>query len=454
MLRKTLWTAAASMVLLGALLAWTGRPYPPEPAWPPAGPEPAALQTERTGSAADRTVVVLVFDGLAPALVRATETPTLDRLAREGAWTHSMVPPFPSVSLIGGFTISTGCWPERHGIVTNRFFDPELGFYDHSSDADWVLECEQLHEAAERQGVRTAALAWYGQVSAGRGKLARIVEWSPSWDAYPDDAGRAQQVVDLLGLPETERPQLILAYFKGPDSNAHFKGMDAPETLASVRAADAAVGAVVEAIESSGLADDVALLVTTDHGMMPITQILNPSYILRRSGVAARMLATGSTAFVYLDDPSEIDEAERRLSGHDEFDVLRKDRLPEWAHLGQGPRVGDLILSAKPGYAMEDIGQVPWYLRWLAWTGPEVLEASSLPATHGHPPSNPEVHGVFYAWGDGVRVGPFEQIDAIDIHPTVTRLLGIEPGRPVDGEVSWDVVDQAGDAGGVSRAQS
>jgi predicted AlkP superfamily pyrophosphatase or phosphodiesterase len=330
MLRAIGWVVLGLVVVLGAVLLVTSPEHPGVEPWPPRGKIPAELATEARGSTAKRMVVVLLFDGLAPALVRATETPTLDRLQREGAWTHSMIPPFPSISLIGGFTISTGCWPERHGIVTNRFFDPELGFYDHSADADWVLECEQLHEAAERQGVRTATLGWYGQVSNARGTLARIVEWVDDFKDHPDDAGQAERVAALVRLPDSVRPELILAYFRGPDGKAHFRGMDDPETLADVRGVDAAVGRVVEAIESAGLADETALIVTTDHGMMPVSHILSPEVILREADVNARVLATGSTAFVYLDEPSEIDAAARKLSGHEEFEVLRRDQQPPY----------------------------------------------------------------------------------------------------------------------------
>jgi len=441
MVRKLGVSLVLLVLVLGVGLFATGGRYPEAEPWPPVGGPPAEFETVHTGSSAARTVVVLLFDGLAPALVRAAETPNLDRMEREGAWTHSMIPPFPSISLIGGFTISTGCWPERHGIVTNRFFDPELGFYDHSRDADWVLDCEGLHEAAERQGVRTATLAWYGEVSARRGKRARIVQWVPSYKDYPSDVGRAEQVVELLRLPEEQRPQLLLAYFRGPDSPAHFLGMDAPETLDAVALADTAVGMVLNAIEENGLENETALVVTTDHGMMPVEQVLNPSFVLREAGVDARMLATGATAFVYLDDPSEIDSAVEKLSRYDEFEVIRTDDPPEWSHLGRGPRVGDLILLAKPRYAMEDHGQYPWWLRWLAWTGPVGVDAAAtLPATHGHAPHHEGVHGVFYAWGDGVGRGEVDAVRAIDIHPTVTHLLGIQPGNPVDGSVAVDVV--------------
>ncbi|MBM4266406.1 MAG: alkaline phosphatase family protein [Deltaproteobacteria bacterium] len=442
--RKGRALAGTAVLLIAApvaLLLATGAEHPAEHAWPPPVEAPAELASSPTvaRSAGKRTVVVLLFDGLAPAMVEGAETPTLDRLAREGAWTDAMVPPFPSVSLIGGFTISTGCWPERHGIVTNRFFDPGKGFYDHSKDDDWVVECEQLHEIAERQGVRAATLGWYGEVSASHGKRARIVEWAASWDEYPSDAGRAEQVAQLLALPVEERPQLILAYFKGPDGAAHFLGVDAPETRAAVEEADRAVGRVVDALEKNGLAGETTLIVTTDHGMVPIHHLVNLDYILRDLDIEARMLATGTTGFVYLDDPTKRDEAIARLSAYAEvFDVFPTDAQPEWSHLGNGPRVGDLIVSAKPGYAIEDRGQWPWYFRWLAWTGPAVYDASaSLRASHGYPPGTAPVNGVLYAWGDGVRPGEkVEEVRAIDVHPTVAALLGIAPGEPVDGVVA------------------
>jgi predicted AlkP superfamily pyrophosphatase or phosphodiesterase len=60
-----------------------------------------------------------------------------------------------------------------------------------------------------------------------------------------------------------------------------------------------------------------------------------------------------------------------------------------------------------------------------------------LKATHGYPPATPGVEGLFYAWGAGIARGrEVSSIEAIDIHPTAARLLGIAPGAPVDGQVA------------------
>lgn len=437
MLRLALGLGALLVAAVGGGLALTSGDYPsgaathaevvdPGPFQPPPG-APAE-------SPAIRTVVVMLFDGLAPALLDGADTPNLDRMRAEGAWTHNMVPPFPSISLIGGVTISTGCWPARHGIVTNRFFDPSRGFYDHSRDADWLIGCEHLHQAAERQGVPSAALAWYGAVSSTRGKQARQVIYEARWEDFPSDGERARQVAGLLALPAAERPQLVLAYFKGPDGAAHFTGMDSAAVRAAIAETDRAVGTVLAAVERLG---NAALIVTTDHGMLPVTHLVNIEYLLRRHGIAARFAATGSTAFLYFDDPAARPAAVLALSRYNAFDLILPEAQPEWSKLGAGKRVGDLIVSAKPPYVIEDRGQLPWFLRWVAWTGPALLATgASLRASHGYPPDTPGVQGVLYAWGDGIGRGEVERVDAVDVHPTVASLLGIQPGQPVDGQVA------------------
>jgi hypothetical protein len=393
-------------------------------------------------AASDRTVILAVFDGFAPALVDAFDTPALDRMRREGAWTHHMEPAFPTISLINGVTISTGCWPAHHGIVTNLFWDPERGVYDHDPDADWLAGCEHLHQVAERQGVRTAALAWYGSHSGLHGPLATYVEergrLCGEGLVAPFDPPRAEELVRLLNLPDGERPGLLLAYFCGPDAAEHFRGMDSDETRRAVAQSDAILGTLLEAVEALPFRDRVTLVVTTDHGMAPVTTIVNVQRILGRLGIAARFHSTGTTSFLYLDDPAAVEPAARALAEYDEFEVLRTDALPPWAHLGNGARAGDLVLSARPPYFIEDVARWPVWLRWLGDWGPEFMWARfSLKASHGYPPDVPGMAGILYAWGDGIARGrEVERVRAIDVHPTVSHLLGIETGRPVDGEVA------------------
>lgn len=109
--------------------------------------------------AAERTVVVVMFDGFAPAMIDATKTPNFDRIKREGVWSRHLVPAFPTLSMTNHATFVTGCWPEHHGIMSNIFYDPKRGRYDDFTtpdDADWRTGCETIWQAAERQGVKSA----------------------------------------------------------------------------------------------------------------------------------------------------------------------------------------------------------------------------------------------------------------------------------------------------------
>jgi len=97
--------------------------------------------------------------------------------------------------------------------------------------------------------------------------------------------------------------------------------------------------------------------------------------------------------------------------------------------------------SARPPYFIEDVHPWPWWARWLAAWGPELLWAKPfLRASHGYPPTTAGVAGIFYAWGAGIAAGRHvAAIRAIDVHPTIARLLAVAPGAPVDGVVAEEL---------------
>ena len=74
-----------------------------------------------------------------------------------------MRPVFPSNTFPNHVSLATGTYPDRHGILDNRFWDRQKGLYNYSRGADdsW-LEAEPLWAAAERQGVRAATFFWVG----------------------------------------------------------------------------------------------------------------------------------------------------------------------------------------------------------------------------------------------------------------------------------------------------
>ena len=64
-----------------------------------------------------------------------------------------------------------------------------------------------------------------------------------------------------------------------------------------------------------------------------------------------------------------------------------------------------------------------------------MIDSPRFKGMHGYDPEqSPGVRAVFYAWG--ARIAPGVKLTgmrSVDVHPTVTLLLGIDPGSPIDG---------------------
>jgi predicted AlkP superfamily pyrophosphatase or phosphodiesterase len=428
---RVLGSAVAALVLLfgGAFTYVSQAPYElPAERYVQPGSAFAAKVPRR---AADRTVVLLVFDGFAPAIVEAARTPNLERIAREGAHSRDMMPVFPSLSMPNHFSLSTGCYPERHGVVGNHFRDPVRGVVTAAGDADWLLACEPLHVAAERQGVRSAVLTWVANSSGTRGKLATLAE--PYRAENPGAEQQVDRVLELLA--DDQRPDYIAVYSAEPDRSGHIHGPLARETLAMAESLDAQIGRVMTAIEERGLRDRVTLVVTTDHGMVDVKGMLNVDRIVRRAGVDGVVLAEGSIAFLHLADPEAKAQARAALAGGRHYDVIDPAAPPAYARLGRSERVGDLVIAAHEGYWMADLALWPWYLRWSSYVSGDVIPSRRFKGMHGYDAVQvPGVRAIFYAWGGGVRAGvTLAQMRSVDVHPTLAHLLGIAPGSPVDG---------------------
>jgi alkaline phosphatase D len=398
----------------------------------------------QAAKAAERTVVVVLFDGFAPAMIRATSTPNFDRIKREGVWSNHLVPAFPTLSMANHATFATGCWPEHHGIVSNIFYDPKRGRYDDridAADSDWRTGCETIWQVAERQGVRSAAFNFVDRWSSTHGRLASIINPEVPWNKRESDDEILAEGLKELADNGPSHPRLISLYFPIPDDVAHYNGTTAPKTEAAVRRCDEIVGKLMAAIKALPAGREGTLVVGTDHGMTDVGPIVNVGRLLNLYSINADQAADGGITLLYLHKGESADRVVSALSHYAyAFDVYRKGHYPAFAHLGDGPRAGDVMLVAKPPYWFVGPEVMPWWGKLLGvtylWPVTFTPFAGGLKADHGYSPSVVQMHGIFFAWGAGVAKGKeIPRLDMIDVHPTVMALLGLQSGDPVDGHV-------------------
>jgi hypothetical protein len=111
--RLSLWVAAVAL-LAGLVVGYA-----------PVFDGQAPLRIERLAEAprhaASRRVILVSIDGLAPRVLAACETPTLRRLAADGASAARAETVVPSVTLTSHASMLSGVGPEAHGVDWNDY---------------------------------------------------------------------------------------------------------------------------------------------------------------------------------------------------------------------------------------------------------------------------------------------------------------------------------------------
>ncbi len=381
----------------------------------------ALLACVGTAPAAEPTVVLLSLDGVRHDSLDRGRLPALGRMARDGVRAERLVPPFPSNTFPAHVTLATGTHPDRHGILGNRFLDPERGLFDYSGDADWI-EAEPLWVAAERQGVRTGVFFWVGSETDwhGVGASLRVAPF----DASVPESEKVDRILGWLDLPAAERPRLVLAWWHGVDRVAHRSGPDDPAVAAQLAAQDAELGRLLSGLDARGLWGELTLVVVSDHGMARAGHGLNARRALEDAGIAGRVVPGGGMAHVYLEEPGQVAAAVQALDALPGVAAFAREALPERLR-ARHPRAGDVVAIADPP---------------LGFPGGRGLQAKLAtffggpPGAHGYDPQVAEMGAIFLALGRGAPTGGrLGTVHAIDVAPTVAALLGIAPPRDAEG---------------------
>ena len=235
------------------------------------------------GAAAERApvVILLSFDGVRHDYLDRGGLPALERIARTGARAKSLTPVFPASTFPSHVALATGAHTDRHGIVGNRFHDPEKGDFDYSNDASFI-EAEPIWAAAERQGVRSATFFWVGSETDWNG-IGASYRRAP-FDAGIGEAEKVDQILAWLDLPAEERPRLILSWWHGADAAGHRHGPDSKRTTAKLRGQDRQLARLLEGLDQRQAWSHTTLFVVSDHGMIGVTQGIDAMAPLEEGG--------------------------------------------------------------------------------------------------------------------------------------------------------------------------
>lgn len=372
-------------------------------------------------------VIWLSFDGVRHDYPDRDDFPALQRMASEGVRARRLIPVFPTSTFANHVSMATCASVDRHGIVGNRFFDPVLGEFDYENDGRFI-NAEPIWSSAERQGIRTASFFWVGSESPWRGTAATY-RMSP-FDSGIDEAQKVDQILAWIDLPVDERPGLVLSWWRGADRVGHRKGPDDSSVAAQLASQDAQLARLLTALDARNVWSFTTIVVSSDHGMTSGQIEIDVDAAMSEIRVDSRHYSDGAVTYLSLANPSDLPRAEKKLRTIDGHTVYRSDAVPMELRISSPGRLGDLVLVAEAPHYYARSGTFEKLLGWIARV------AGYNRGTHGYVPDHPDMAGIFYVLGRGVaREARLDAVSNLDIAPTVSHLLGIEPPRDCEGKV-------------------
>lgn len=401
--------------------------------------------------------------------------PHLRRLMREGTFSGRTISVFPTLTGTAHTALITGTGAAKHGILGNNKFDSSTWVYKDDNPDNYDaqppfrdysdIKVGSLWSAARAKGLKTGAIGWPQttggpidyrleviMAATGAESHARTTRYaSPGWlDKIEAKLGPIQAIdlrmVDhfkaLIAVETLKqfKPALLAVHFSLTDTVQHANGPGTPAARAALEETDQNIGDLLAGITASGLAASTTLIVTGDHGFLPMHTELAINLPLVEAGLITKG-ADGHPAWtaiiapnrglgsVYVKDKSPATTAKARQA-LEKYAALYpgRFRITERAELDRWGADRDAVFGVEPapGYVLDGRLAAPF------------AQPHSRAAGHGYRPDTPGMETGLIAYGADVRGGWVLPVtNTIDVAPTIAMILGLDlpdaEGKPIVG---------------------
>ncbi|PCJ64031.1 MAG: alkaline phosphatase [Candidatus Hydrogenedentota bacterium] len=204
-------------------------------------------------------VILIGCDGMSPDGIRNADTPVMDKLMKEGAYTLHARGVFPTSSGPNWASMINGAGPEQHGVLNN----------------DWEPGKSKVTPSAEGP-VKGMFPTIYAVLREQ--KPQSILTCVHDWDPIPNmfEANLADKIVSTSGSKNTTKravklikkmkPTFLFIHMDDIDHVGHGTGHGTPEYYASVAETDVLIGNILQAVKDAGIENETVIIITSDHG--------------------------------------------------------------------------------------------------------------------------------------------------------------------------------------------
>ena len=441
-----------------------------------------------TVAAAEKHVVIVVWDGMRPDFVSEQNTPTLWKLAQSGVAFRNHHPVYPSATIVNGAAIVTGDYPSHDGILANHLYRSDINNRnsidvetapvvrkgDKVSNGKYVAVptiAELLHARGDTTAIATAKTVGLLFDRHADGRLGRDIfagqslspnmiepivkslgQFPPPTQPANRDSWTTKALTDFMWRDGV--PTFSLLWLSEPDDTEHKTAPGAPAALTAIRSSDDNLARVLAALDNYNARSTTDVFVVSDHGFSTILREIDVPKILRDAGFDA------VTEFAGEPKPGQI-----MLSGNGGsvlfyvigHDVAIARRLVEFL---QQTDFAGVIFTREPmdgTFTLEQAkidnragADVIMAFRWSneknQFGVPGMIDADWQRAagkgTHATL-SRFDMHNTLIAAGPHFRNGLTSDVPSgnVDIAPTILSILGLKSTGAMDGRVLSEAME-------------
>ncbi|XP_073780586.1 autotaxin isoform X4 [Danio rerio] len=355
-------------------------------------------------------VIMLSVDGFRASYMKrgGTVIPNIEKLRSCGTHAPYMRPMYPTKTYPNLYTITTGLYPESHGIVGNSIHDP-------SFDANFNFRGkEKLNHrwwggqpiwiTAMKQGVKAGSFFWPVAIPMER-RVLTMLQW--------------------LHLPDAERPYLYAMHSEQLDSYGHKLGPHSTELNSALRDVDKVIGQLMNGLKQMKLHRCINIILVGDHGMEEAhcdkTEFLS-SYM---SNTEDLILIPGSLGRIRARNPNNSKFDAKAVVANltckkpdQHFKPYLKQHLPKRLHYANNDRIEEIHLMVER----------KWHIARKIMKTKRNHEKCGFAGDHGYDNKINSMQTIFLGYGPAfkfkTKIPPFENIELYNI---MCDLLGLKP---------------------------
>lgn len=337
-----------------------------------------------------RKVIVLNVAALSPQHCDDAENmPHLSALRKKGVL-HQVKPVFPAVTLPAQASMTTGLYPEQHGIIANGCYSRQahqVSFWEQAAalvegeriwtrlkrarpemttallfmqnslyaDSEIVITPKPFHtDQGMVQWCYSKPVGWYEELCDRIGPFNLMHYWGPmaSIESTRWIAGAAVETIQRFA------PDLMFVYLPHLDYCLQKFGPDDPGLDKELHAVDEQIGRIVGAVDACGLQEETVFIVVSEYRIQAVTSDVAINKVLRNNGLLqvreingreyldfelsqAFAMVDHQVAHLYVKDGWE-DKVRALIEQTDGIDFVFTPKGETSFHVGH-PAAGDLV---------------------------------------------------------------------------------------------------------------